>query len=70
MKPPIDVNKPADTGNTPLHAAANVGHFKCVQTLLNCGPTAIDVNVINPQCENATPLHLAVMHGESTFIVL
>ena len=57
------VNKPADNGNTPLHAAANVGDVKMVATLLNV--EGIKVNVRNPQCEDATPLHLAVMHGKT-----
>ena len=56
------VNKPADNGNTPLHAAANVGDVKMVATLLNV--EGIHVNATNPQCEGATPLHLAVMHGK------
>jgi len=61
VKPHIDVNLAADTGNTPLHAAANTGNDKLVQELLKC--SGININCTNPQCENATPLHLAVMHG-------
>ena len=57
------VNQPADNGNTPLHAAANVGDVKMVATLLNV--EGIHVNVTNPQYEDATPLHLAVMHGKT-----
>lgn len=52
----------ADTGNTPLHAAANNGNTELVTMLVKSAD--IDVNVQNPQCENATPLHLAVMHGK------
>ncbi len=62
------VNRAADNGNTPLHAAGNVGDAKMVATLLNVDGIAIDAK--NPQCENATPLHLAVMHGEWIILVL
>ncbi|OWF39735.1 uncharacterized protein LOC110464672 [Mizuhopecten yessoensis] len=66
VKPMIDVNLAADTGNTPLHAAANSGNDRLVEVLLQC--PQINVNAINPQCENATPLHLAVMHGHRTVV--
>lgn len=66
VKPAIDVNQPADTGNTPLHAAANSGNDRLVEILLKC--PNIDVNVINPQCESATPLHLAMMHGHKNVV--
>ena len=55
------VNIPADSGNTPLHAVANSGNVKVAKLLL--AVNEIDVNAVNPQCENATPLHMAVMHG-------
>ena len=58
----VDVNQAADTGNTPLHAAANGGNFDVVKVLVHC--PGIQVDCINKQCENATPLHLAVMHGQ------
>lgn len=61
------VNRPADNGNTPLHAAANVGDVKMVGTLLNV--EGIHVDAVNPQCEHATPLHLAVMHGKRPSII-
>ncbi|CAH1795219.1 unnamed protein product [Owenia fusiformis] len=60
-KPKIDVNKISDTGNSALHAAANNGNVVLVTTLLKA--PGIHVDVVNPQTENATPLHLAVMHG-------
>ena len=62
VKPPIDVNCPADTGNTPLHAAANNGNVNLVTILLQ--NPRIDINSKNPQCEDATPLHLAIMLGK------
>lgn len=65
MKPPIDVNCPADTGNTPLHAAANNGNVNLVTILLQ--NARIDINSKNPQCEDATPLHLAIMLGRFMF---
>ena len=61
VKPAIEVNLPADTGNTALHAAANNGNHGIVELL--CGAEGVDVNAINPACEKATPLHLAAMHG-------
>ncbi|XP_077979969.1 uncharacterized protein LOC144435256 [Glandiceps talaboti] len=63
VQPRADVNEPADTGNTPLHAAANLGYDTVVKTLVQKGHA--NPNVVNPQCENATPLHLAVMHGHT-----
>ena len=62
MKPRPDINLPADTGNTPLHAAANNGDVALVTTLLRAPD--INANPTNAQCEQATPLHLAVMHGQ------
>lgn len=59
----IDINLPADTGNSPLHAAANNGNVKLVSALLKSPD--IEVDCRNTQCEGATPLHLAVMHGKS-----
>ena len=56
-----DVNEPAHTGNTPLHSAANSGSASVMEILLECDD--IQVNATNPQCEDATPMHLAVMHG-------
>ena len=61
IKPAIDINHPSDTGNTALHAAANNGNVKLVVELLK-SPN-INMNCQNPQCENAAPIHLAVMHG-------
>ena len=65
VKPSIDVNHPSDTGNTALHAAANNGNVKLVTELLKSRD--INVNCLNPQCDNAAPLHLAVMHGRYTY---
>ncbi|XP_064612317.1 uncharacterized protein LOC135476265 [Liolophura sinensis] len=61
VKPAIDVNQSTDTGNTALHAAANQGCGKIAEILLQTPD--ILVNCQNPQCEHATPLHMAVMHG-------
>lgn len=66
VKPPIDVNCPADTGNTPLHAAANNGNVNLVAILLQ--NPRIDINSKNPQCEDATPLHLAIMLGNDEVV--
>ena len=66
VKPSIDVNHPSDTGNTALHAAANNGNVKLVTELLKSRD--INVNCLNPQCDNAAPLHLAVMHGRYTYL--
>ena len=63
IRPHPDLNVAADTGNTALHAAANNGNVILVTALLKA--ERIDLNPRNPQCENATPLHLAVMHGET-----
>ena len=62
-EPRPDVNESAKTGNTPLHSAANSGSVSVTKVLLQTED--IQVNVTNPQCEDATPLHLAVMHGMS-----
>uniref|UniRef100_A0A0B6ZP05 SIPAR domain-containing protein n=1 Tax=Arion vulgaris TaxID=1028688 RepID=A0A0B6ZP05_9EUPU len=57
----IGINQAADTGNTSLHAASNSGNVAIVELLCSC--KGIDMNCVNSQCDNATPLHLAVMHG-------
>ncbi|XP_052265497.1 uncharacterized protein LOC127867994 isoform X2 [Dreissena polymorpha] len=68
VKPPININHVSDTGNTALHAAVNSGNTQLVSILLK--GHAIDVNCLNSQCENATPLHLAVMHGQKEIVEL
>lgn len=55
-----NVNRPATSGNTPLHIAARQGSVEMVQDLILAGA---DVNCWNAEAEGATPLHLAVMHG-------
>ena len=60
MKPKIDVNEKAPSGNTALHAAVNTGNVSMVKTLINAGAK---VNAWNAECEGATPLHLAIMGG-------
>lgn len=57
------MNAAADTGNTALHAVANTGNVPQAEALLKSSSLIIDPT--NPQCENATPLHLAIMHGKS-----
>jgi len=57
----VDGNLPASNGNSPLHAAANRGCKELVEELLASG--RVEVNVCNPQCDNVTPLHLAILHG-------
>ncbi|KAK0051744.1 hypothetical protein Bpfe_018751 [Biomphalaria pfeifferi] len=66
VNPTLDVNQTAETGNTPLHAAANIGDLQIVELLCQCD--RINVNCVNYQCEQATPLHLAVMHGHTEII--
>lgn len=56
----MDVNEKAPSGNTPLHAAVNTGNISMVKLLINAGTR---VNDWNPDCEGATPLHLAIMSG-------
>lgn len=68
VKPRPDVNLPADTGNTPLHAAANNGNAELVRILLQV--PWLKVNATNPQCDHATPLHLAAMHGHTGVVEL
>ena len=59
----MDVNMPCDTGNSPLHVAVNLGNYNLVRVLLNMPD--IEVNTENSQCDGATPLHLAVLHGKN-----
>ena len=62
FKPCPSVNEATGTGNTPLHAAANSGNTEVVEILLSA--KGIEVNPQNQQCDGATPLHMAVMHGK------
>ncbi|XP_022095498.1 uncharacterized protein LOC110981841 [Acanthaster planci] len=62
-QPGLDVNRPSDSGNTPLHAAANWGYAEVVHMLLD--KARASVNAPNPKCDDATPLHLAVMQGHT-----
>lgn len=68
VHPALDVNQASDTGNTALHAGANSSNVDILQVLCLCPD--IDVNCRNPQCDNATPLHLAVMHGNAKMVEL
>ncbi|XP_048349768.1 uncharacterized protein LOC125431141 isoform X2 [Sphaerodactylus townsendi] len=56
-------NQAAENGNTPLHAAVNTGKMHLVSLLLHY--PGINVNVPNPQCDGATPLHLAIVYARS-----
>ena len=69
VRPKLDVNETANTGNTLLHAVANNGNVEVASVLLS--ERDVNVNARNPQCDDATPLHLAVLHGEghSSFLV-
>jgi ankyrin repeat protein len=60
--PPPDVNQPATSGNSPLHVAANTGNAEIIKMLAQA--KAININPKNPECGDATPLHLAAMLGE------
>jgi len=55
------VNVAADSGNTPLHAAVNRSDAAAVRELLSS--SEIDVNAVNRECGDATPLLLAAVHG-------
>ena len=61
LDPRVNVNEKAPSGNTPLHAAINTGNINMVKLLINAGA---NVNAWNPECEGATPLHLAIMSGK------
>ena len=63
VRPKLDVNETANTGNTLLHAVANNGNVEVASVLLS--ERDVNVNARNPQCDDATPLHLAVLHGET-----
>ncbi|CAL1546431.1 unnamed protein product [Lymnaea stagnalis] len=66
VNPAIDVNQAADNGNTALHAAVNSGSLTIVSML--CESDSLNVNCVNKQCDGATPLHLAVMHGHTDIV--
>jgi len=66
VQPPIEINIPADTGNTALHAAANSGNLASVELICQC--PGVDLNCVSPYCERATPLHLAAMHGHEKIV--
>jgi len=55
------VNVAADSGNTPLHAAVNRADVAAVRQLLSSSD--VNVNAVNRECGDATPLLLAAMHG-------
>ena len=57
----MDVDEAAKSGNTPLHAAVNTGNVTMVKMLIEAGAS---LDTWNPECEGATPLHLAIMSGE------
>jgi len=61
-----NVNLASRTGNTPLHAAANLSRLDLVNRLLEYPQT--DPNVVNVNCDGSTPLHIAVMHGNSSIV--
>lgn len=61
-----DVNLATRTGNTPLHAAANLSRLDLVNRLLEFPQT--NPNVVNEMCDGSTPLHIAVMHGNSSIV--
>lgn len=61
VRPKLDVNEASRTGNTALHAVANNANVEICALLL--AEADIDVNAANDQCDDATALHLAVMHG-------
>ena len=61
MQPRVDVNETSPSGNTPLHAAVNTGNVSMVKLLISAGAKR---DAWNPECEGATPLHLAIMSGK------
>jgi len=54
------VNKPKNTGSTPLWMAAQNGHVQIVQTLL----TRDDIDVNKHNNQDATPLFIASYFGK------
>lgn len=64
----LSLSEPCESGNSALHAAANLNHSECLKLLLQSG--AVDVSQKNPDCEGATPLHLAVMQGNKECVEL
>ncbi|WAQ97063.1 ANK3-like protein [Mya arenaria] len=66
--PSINVNHVSNTGNTALHAAVNAGSAQLVSALLKA--PGLNVDCVNLQCENAAPIHLAVMHGHAEIVGL
>ncbi|ESN92550.1 hypothetical protein HELRODRAFT_164619 [Helobdella robusta] len=64
------LNECADNGNSPLHAACNMGSTACVRALLTESRGYVHVDLQNKMCDGATPLHLAVMHGQREIVQL
>ncbi|KAL5250230.1 hypothetical protein ACHWQZ_G016082 [Mnemiopsis leidyi] len=64
---PIDVNRVADNGNTPLHVASSAGNSLALNILLKSGA---DPHLFNPESNGATPLHLAVLQDNIDCVVL
>lgn len=63
LKYGADVNSKSDSGDTPLHIAAQDGHTKIVEILLKSGA---DVNSLDSR--DQTPLHFAGYNGSSNHI--
>ena len=63
MRPTPDLNLPAATGNTPLHAAAHCGYHEVAKILLDA--PQVNKNPRNADMDDATPLHLAAINGNS-----
>ena len=62
VSPLPDVNQVPGSGNSALHTSVYVGNPRITQMLIDAGA---DVNLWNPECQGATPLHLAVWHGKN-----
>ena len=67
VNPLCDVNRVADNGNTPLHAAASAGNELALNILLKAGA---DPHLFNPESNGATPLHLAVLNDSVDCVIL
>ena len=62
-----NINGASDSGNTPLHVAAEYGRENVIKTLLGSDKEA-DINAINEEGES--PLHMAAKNGNKIIIDL
>ena len=60
------MNQISKSGNSLLHAGVNTEDPSIVKLLLEGGA---DVNQKNVECDNVTPLHLAIMQSKSAVLI-